>query len=101
MILKSFGEIIKMNPSQRYSGGALYKACINKGSRYFAMVGCNFTPHVFLLSEDGKSEYIPFNKLLSVCHVVANNHNIANYNNNNISKLYWDETDHFQESVCI
>jgi hypothetical protein len=96
MRLKSYGEHLTLNIDSRYSPSTIYSMCIAKSAKYRALVGKSdhsggsIFSHVFLISEDGKSEYIPESKLLYVCQLVSYYHNglrlnYAKHMNSNIN----------------
>ncbi len=102
MKLKSYGEYITLNVDQKYLPSMIYSMCVAKSAKYGALVGKfnnssdnNILSHVFLISEDGKSEYIPESKLWDVCQLLSCYHNgiRLNYAKHVNSNMNLDDND--------
>ena len=94
MRLKSYGEYLTLNIDNRYSPLMIYSLCVAKSAKYRALAGTlgdgDIFSHVFLISEDGKSEYRPESKLFYTCQLVSYHHNglrlnYAKHMNSNIN----------------
>jgi hypothetical protein len=74
MLLLSYGEVIPMRATQRYTGDELVDACQKRMARFAALTGSKCLPsHVFVRRDD-QLEYVPDDRLASTCDAVARYH---------------------------
>jgi hypothetical protein len=74
MLLVSYGEVIPMRLTQRYSADELADSCQKKRRRFEALVQGQLPEHVFLQHADGGLEYVPEHRIASTCEAVARYH---------------------------
>ena len=75
MLLVSYGELIPMRLTHRYSGKELVERCQKKKARYEALCGGATLPmHVFVRHMDGQLEPVADCKIAGTCDAVARFH---------------------------
>jgi hypothetical protein len=74
MLLLSYGEVIPMYATHRYSAAELVDKCQKRKSRFEAMTQRAMPMHVFVKHADGQVEQVPEARLLSTCDAVVRYH---------------------------
>ena len=74
MLLLSYGEVIPMCSTRRYTGHELVCACQKRMERYAALTPGGWLPSHVFLRRDEQLEYIPEDRLASTCEAVARYH---------------------------
>ena len=74
MLLVSYGEVLPMCMTRRYTGHELADRCQKRRRIFEAMVQGPLPVHVFLKHVDGFIEHVPEHKLLSTCDAVSRYH---------------------------
>ena len=75
MLLVSYGEVIPMLLTRKYTPQDLVDGCEKRKRRYEALVGGRpLPPHVFVRHSDGQREAVPADRIMSTCDAVARYH---------------------------
>lgn len=76
MLLVSYGEVIPMRASQKYSGAELMNECQKRKIKYECLLPqtAALPMHVHILHYDGQKEYIAESKVGVACELVARHH---------------------------
>jgi hypothetical protein len=76
MLLLSYGEVIPMCATRKYTATELLDECVKRKIKYEFLTQGPLPHYVFLRYEDGEKEHVTEARLLSTCEAVARHHDM-------------------------